>query len=393
MLIYALHAPIKVQEHFFFSWKRKRRTDKEILRNPGIANPFQLYKIPLPWKSCPFFLRALTLPYFFSLPQYMLEPFYHHGNTLDESRRHPGEDNDDSGISARGQAFRYFVVPSRQLQNAEVVLFVSEGDEVFAKSKRFGGGRGGCRFWTDCGRLWTSVTDWRGRRRLREKSENFYNFSFWLTSTLFPIFLSSWKMFWSNFRPNWADSFHISCSYSKSFSHSCAHFSTGIYRARKIFSVILAKRKVLVAKVAVKLKFQSPNWQMQRNALLVCFWSGYCLIDWFIKAIAASYPRVSVEHYWLLGTFLLFPAGPCPLSVFLRTFFFEFFLFLPLLWPDARDERLCLPIHCGTIEAQTRTEKDSCAWLKCAQTDNQNAYDSSSAQLSSDGLERRSSET
>ena len=90
-----------------------------------------------------------------------------------------------------------------------------------------------------------------------------------------------------------------------------------------------SKRKVLVAKVAVKLKFQSPNWQMQRNALLLCFWSGFCLIDCFIKAIAASYPRISVEHYWLLGTFLLFPAGAFSLSSFeplpLRILFFFLF--------------------------------------------------------------------
>ena len=32
-----------------------------------------------------------------------------------------------------------------------------------------------------------------------------------------------------------------------------------------------SKGKVLVAKVAVKLEFKSPNWQMQRNALLVVF--------------------------------------------------------------------------------------------------------------------------
>ena len=46
----------------------------------------------------------------------------------------------------------------------------------------------------------------------------------------------------------------------------------------------------------MKLKFQSPNRQMQRNALLVCFWRG-CLIDWLIEAKVASYPRVSVDHY------------------------------------------------------------------------------------------------
>ena len=43
-----------------------------------------------------------------------------------------------------------------------------------------------------------------------------------------------------------------------------------------------SKRKVLVAKVAVKLKFQSPTWQRLRNALSVCFWSGYCSIDQLI---------------------------------------------------------------------------------------------------------------
>ena len=40
-----------------------------------------------------------------------------------------------------------------------------------------------------------------------------------------------------------------------------------------------SKRELLVANMAVKLKFQSPNWQMQINALLVCRWSGFCLID------------------------------------------------------------------------------------------------------------------
>ena len=50
-------------------------------------------------------------------------------------------------------------------------------------------------------------------------------------------------------------------------------------RARKNFSNTRqdgSKRKVLVAKVEVKLKCQLPNWQMQRNAPLVCFWSEYC---------------------------------------------------------------------------------------------------------------------
>ena len=36
-------------------------------------------------------------------------------------------------------------------------------------------------------------------------------------------------------------------------------------------------------------------------------------------------------------------------------------LFL-LLWPDARGERLSLPMHRGTFSTQTRTEKDSCWW-------------------------------
>ena len=44
--------------------------------------------------------------------------------------------------------------------------------------------------------------------------------------------------------------------------------------SKNLFSITRqggSKRKVLVAKVAVWLKFQSPNRQMQRNALLVCF--------------------------------------------------------------------------------------------------------------------------
>ena len=59
------------------------------------------------------------------------------------------------------------------------------------------------------------------------------------------------------------------------------HFHQG---SKNLFSITRqggSKRKVLVAKVAVKLKFQSPNRQMQRNALLVCLRRG-CLIDWLI---------------------------------------------------------------------------------------------------------------
>ena len=77
-----------------------------------------------------------------------------------------------------------------------------------------------------------------------------------------------------------------------------------------------SKRKVLVAKVAVKQKFQPPNWQMQKNALLVCFWSGYCFIGWLVFAIAASYSCLTVERF----TLLLFNAGAFSPSSFEPSF-------------------------------------------------------------------------
>ena len=103
--------------------------------------------------------------------------------------------------------------------------------------------------------------------------------------------------------------------------------------------------------------------------------------------MAASYPRVDVEHYTgslelssslLLAPYLLPPSN-------LR--------FLLRLWPDARDERYCSLCWCTGALSPLKPElkkthvDDWCA----VQTDSQKAYDTSSAPLSSDGLQRRSS--
>ena len=72
---------------------------------------------------------------------------------------------------------------------------------------------------------------------------------------------------------------------------------------------------------------------------------------------------------------------------------FLLFLLLLLHWPDARDERYCSLYRCTGALSPLKPElkkthvDDWCA----AQTDSQNACDISSAPLTLDGLERRSS--
>ena len=145
--------------------------------------------------------------------------------------------------------------------------------------------------------------------------------------------------------------------------------------------------------MAVKLKFQSPNWQMQRNALLLCF--EVVIVVWLaflrLKAIAASYRRVSVElALWS------FPPLCCwrLLSVLLRTFFFKFFCFLFSFFGRTLASNASLCRCTGALSPlkpelkKTHADDWSAAQL---QTDSQNAHDISSAPLSSEGLKRRSS--
>ena len=121
------------------------------------------------------------------------------------------------------------------------------------------------------------------------------------------------------------------------------------------------------------------EWTKLRNTPLVFLkWVFFfCLIDSRL-ILAASYSRVSVEHYTgslqLSSSLLLAPSLRPHSNLLLR---------ILLLWPDTRGERWSLPMHWGTFSAQTRTEKDSCRWLTCHATDSQNVYDISSAPLSS----------
>ena len=148
-----------------------------------------------------------------------------------------------------------------------------------------------------------------------------------------------------------------------------------------------SKRKVLVAKLAVKLKFQSPNWQMQRNALLV--WGVFeVVIVWLIGLSnhtygAASYLRVGVEHYWLFGTFLFFAAGAFSPSSFELSSSNSSFSSSSFSGRSRRTLVSADALGHLLLSNPTRIKKKS-------HVDDWNAW-YSSAPLSSDGLQRRSS--
>ena len=139
-----------------------------------------------------------------------------------------------------------------------------------------------------------------------------------------------------------------------------------------------SKRKVLVAKEAVKLKFQSPNWQIQRNALLAlpvwCTCVFEVVIVWLIGPSKPYIRRSKLSSckcrtlYWLLKSLWNFPplCCWCLLSVLLWTFFFEFFFFFFFFFRTlAANARLCRCTGAlSSLKPELSENSESCGWLK-----------------------------
>ena len=131
--------------------------------------------------------------------------------------------------------------------------------------------------------------------------------------------------------------------------------------------------------MAVKLKLQSPNWQMQRNALLVCF---EMVIVWLIGLSKPCGGKLSSckcrTLYWLFGTFLLFAGGTFSPSSSEPSSSNSSFLLL--LWPDRTLVSADALGHFLRSNPNWKKKTHADNW-NAAQTDSQNAYNISSAPL------------